>query len=247
MQELVSFVKPHRQAILRLALVLSCVLGITFQLMDPPTSSLAGWGVFKAFTIQSNLWIAGWSFYLWIRLLKGKPLSSWMLSIKFMFTTPILLTYIVFALFLSPFMELSYLLSPTNIFLHTATPILALVDALLYDNLQQHRPIVKRLALVMPLLYAVLFVIVYELTNELPVPYFFLNYRLNGWFTVSTTSIGTFWWVLILMGLLVGMARWLYPLLLTSLDDPKRIRNMKLTSIIMIALSLVTLLPHLFY
>lgn len=65
----------------------------------------------------------------------------------------------------------------------------------------------------MPLLDAISFIIIYELTDVLPVPYFFLNYRLNGWFTVSTTSIGTFWWVLILMGLLVGMAKWLYPLL----------------------------------
>lgn len=247
MNSLFGYLKHHSKLLLRIGLLLSCSLGIFFQVLNPPSTLLAGWGVFKAFTIQSNIWISGWAFYLLLRERAGKTILPWMMTVKFMFTTSILLTYIVFAVFLSPFMELSYLVSPTNIFLHIVTPILALVDALTYDELLTQPPRVKLTALVMPLIYALLFIIVYEITNELPVPYFFLDYRLHGWFTLSTTSIGTFWWMIILLSILVIIARWLYPLIFIPCTARKNHYQARLWVVIMVVLSLLTLVPHLFF
>ena len=103
-----------------------------------------------------------------------------------MFTVSILLTYLVFAVLLTPFMHWSYLISLSNILLHTITAILALADFLLdsYVYATKKRTLVTT-GLIMPFLYSIFFFIYYEITNQMPVPYFFLDFKKYGWFNIG--------------------------------------------------------------
>ncbi len=63
------------------------------------------------------------------------------------------------------------------------------------------------LTLIMPLLYTIAFFGAYEITGELPVPCFFLDYRVYGWFRVATKGMGVLDWIVFAVVLIgVGAA-----------------------------------------
>lgn len=233
---------------IRIGIVISCWVGIAFQLFLTPNVSLLGWNVFKAFTVQSNIWISTWLLIFMIKEYQHQPIPSWMYRVKFMFTSAILLTYSVFAILLSPLMTLSYLVSPTNILLHVTTPILAVVDFLLFDRAENYRPLDYYYGLILPLLYVIVFVVAYEMTGVLPVPYFFLNYRLIGWMTIGGTQVlGSFWWILMLtlflIGIGKGMLRWHHH----HYSEPQRTYFTLRIAGFMMGITLLTIVIHLFY
>jgi len=190
---------------------LSAFTGVFFQLYA--RNFVNGATIFRAFTTQSNIWIGSLCLVFLILDIKNKGLREypvWLYNLKFMFTTSIILTYIVFAVLLTPLMSFSYLVSPSNIFLHVLTPIFAVIDYLVCDKgINKDKKYTYILPLIMPLLYAVFFISLYEILDELPVEYFFLDYRTYGWFDFRNNGIGVVYWTVIQCSFLVIIGRFL--------------------------------------
>ncbi|MGB7595668.1 MAG: Pr6Pr family membrane protein, partial [Erysipelotrichaceae bacterium] len=167
--------------------------------------------IFKAFTIQSNVWIAAICLVFLLYNLSGRDdwsIPAWLYNIKFMLTVDITLTYLVFAVLLTPLMSVRFLSSPANFFQHNLTSILALLDFMLCDRPYASKAKHIWLSLIMPLLYAVYFFSTYELTGIMPVAYFFLDYKKLGWFSIGGSGLGVGIWIIMLCGLLllIGLA-----------------------------------------
>lgn len=192
--------------LLKLGVAASCWIGI-----NQHDVSLSGGfmdSIYKAFTMQSNIWIAAICLVFlgfdWIN--KGtRKIPQWLHAIKFMFTTSVLLTWLVFAVLLTPMMNLNYLLSPSNLFLHNITPMLALLDFINFDQDSKVNRSHLGLGLVMPLLYMIFFFSAYEITGKLPVPYFFLDYKKLGWVGFGAEGFGVVYWVGLLLLVLIGI------------------------------------------
>lgn len=182
-------------ASVKLLVVLSCIMGIT---QHNSSSSSGLHSIYAAFTAQSNIWISCICIiFLILNVLRiHKPI--WLYVVKFMFTSSILLTWLVFAVLLAPILDKSYILSPANLLLHTLTPILALTDFLLFDYEYTVNTKFLWTVLLMPSFYMAFAFITYEKTGALPTYYFFLDYKKMGWFTVTSNGIGTGFWILLL-------------------------------------------------
>ncbi len=191
---------------LKLGVIASCVLGILQHSVDVSQGFMDS--IFMAFTTQSNIWAAAICFvFLSIDLVTSgrRGVPRWLYVLKYMATTSVLLTWIVFAVLLSPTVPIGYLVSPSNLLLHNLTPMLALLDFVLFDREYNPPKAHALFGLVMPLGYMVFFFGAYELSGRLPVPYFFLDYRTVGWLSVGADGIGVVYWVLILVGVLLGI------------------------------------------
>lgn len=190
--------------ILKICIILSCTAGIVLHIVNDDSGFMNR--IFLAFTIQSNIWIAliCMVFLLTGLIIKKHAIPEWLHILKFMFTVSILLTYLVFAVLLTPFMHWSYLISLSNILLHTITAILALADFLLdsYVYATKKRTLVTT-GLIMPFLYSIFFFIYYEITNQMPVPYFFLDFKKYGWFNIGQQGISVIYWMAVLCAVLV--------------------------------------------
>ncbi len=141
---------------------------------------------------------------------RGEPLTlpRWLLTVRFTLTAGILLTFAVFSLLLIPTVSLSYLASPANLLVHNLVPLLACLDFILFRHTwEEKQPLLPGLAL--PFIY---FAFIMALTfsgvrfNGQAVPYYFLDFRANGWFTAGAGTLGVFWWLLILGALTTLLA-----------------------------------------
>ena len=135
-------------------------------------------------------------------------LPRWLLRVRYALTSGILLTFIVFSLLLVPTVPLSYLASPANLFVHNLVPLLACLDFILFRHTREERqPLLTGLTL--PFAYVV-FSLALSFSgvrfNGRAVPYYFLDFQTNGWFTVGGGTLGVFWWLLILGALTLLLA-----------------------------------------
>ncbi|HAM64003.1 MAG: hypothetical protein A2Y20_06175 [Firmicutes bacterium GWF2_51_9] len=220
--------------LLKCGVVLSSIGAIFFQMFEPNYKGLLP--ILKAFTIQSNLWIGITCLVFLILILKWKDESKipqWLYHVKFMFTVDILLTYLVFAVLLSPLMSLRFLTSTANFFQHNLTSILALLDFLITDPKFVSKGKHVWLSLLPTLAYAIYFFTSYAITGIMPVAYFFLDYKKLGWFTIGDAGIGVGIWTLLLCGLLLIIG--VFVLKLKKLFD----KNPKWTGVAVIATMLV--------
>jgi CDP-diglyceride synthetase len=207
---------------LKAGVILSCGLGITLQLRAGSGGLMAAQSLFKYFTTQSNAWIALACLAVllvdWLSMAR-KPKSKrsmaeqqttkWyatLMTVKYMFTVSILLTFMVFAVLLAPLMPRSYLMSPANFFLHYLTAMLATADYLICDY---HHQMPRRnvlLGLVMPFLYLITALAASFRGVRFGgqrVPYFFMDYAKLGWFEINSQGMGVVYWVALLMVLLL--------------------------------------------
>lgn len=129
--------------------------------------------------------------------------------LRYMIAAAITLTFIVFNATLMPEMIKNGdgldLLKMSNLLNHNITPVLFVVDFVLFGKLIPLNKIYY--TLFMPLGYFIItlmmnpiFGVTYGSNNEI-VPYFFLNYQKNGWFSLSGGffGIGVFYWVIIVL------------------------------------------------
>jgi hypothetical protein len=191
---------------LKLGVIASCVLGIMQHSVDISEGFMDS--IFMAFTTESNIWVAAMCFvFLCIDLVtKGRRgVPQWLYAVKYMTTTSVILTWLAFAVLLSPTMNVGYLVSPSNILLHNVTPMLAVLDFILFDGNYDPPRKPSSFALVMPLAYGLFFFAAYELSGRLPVPYFFLDYKTYGWLRVDARGIGVVYWILVLSAVLLGI------------------------------------------
>ncbi|MFA5763070.1 MAG: hypothetical protein WC931_05810 [Bacilli bacterium] len=168
------------------------------------------------YTIQSNIWIGLTSLafaMMQIISLRKKifKIPDWLYVIKYVFVVAITLTMVVFWLLLAPTIRLpSYLVSPSNLFAHTLTPIMAIVSFLLFDS-RSHKLKKKTslFSLATPIYYF-LFAFISSLSGVnfhlYKMPYFFLDFYEFGWFSHATysnlytfSSFGIFYWIIIIL------------------------------------------------
>ncbi len=191
---------------LKLGVIVSCCAGV----LQHDLTAAQGFmdSIFMAFTVQSNIWAAAICLVLlgYDLLVRGEQKRpKFLYLLKYMFTTSILLTWLAFALLLTPTMPKNYLFSLSNLFLHYLTPLLAFLDFVYFDP----RNILKKrhlwLVLIMPFLYLIFFFAVYYQTGRLPVPYFFLDVSAYGWFSLGSGGIGVAYWIVGLSLMLLGI------------------------------------------
>ena len=142
-----------------------------------------------------------------------KNIPSILLIIKFVTTCGITLTLIVFWLFLAPYAEDKlYLVSLSNLTLHTFAPMLCVIDFILFNP--DFKLIFNKFyyAIFEPLYYLFFFLICsfYGVTfgpeKTDIAPYYFLNYRKYGWFKITENSLGLVYWLVLLLLLMCGIA-----------------------------------------
>lgn len=192
---------------LKIVIVILAFLGIAFNIFTKG-EYMIGRLSFLFFTIQSNFLIAIVALFLIvfdILKLKGvkKDLPRWLSYLKFAATSAISLTFIVFWTLLAWVMKPSYLYSVSNLTLHTFVPIIAVIDYILFTIDYKTTKFGLASSLIFPLAYFVFAVILiaFEVSfgPDMQAPYFFLDYKKNGWFKISNGQIGVFYWVMLIL------------------------------------------------
>ena len=171
------------------------------------------------YTNLSNVWTLGLSLVMigWelgdaLRPGQG-PAPRSLLTARYALTAGVLVTFLVFNALLAPNMiregRARYLWGLSNAMVHNAVPLLAVIDFLLFRY--GYRPGRRAWAwgLLMPFLYLVFVAALsmsgYRFSGN-RVPYFFMDYTANGWFTLRG-GIGTFWWLLFILLFTAAMSR----------------------------------------
>ena len=233
---------------IHIGIIISCLAGIVLQLAGSENFMGSALVIFRAFTVQSNLWIAviaGVALIYELKLKKVMP--AWIYTLQYIFTVSILLTYTVFAIILSPAMPNDYLWSPSNWFLHSLTPMLSLMSFLCIDHQKIKQGKSLLFAVIPPIGYAIFFLSYYHFVGSQPVPYFFLDYKVLGWLTISPIGIGVIYWILLISSLVFGLGCGLVKLLNLLAKHPKKHQIMIIIAFSMLGLSLImTLLNPLF-
>lgn len=159
------------------------------------------------FTNQSNLLVVVVSAIFLYLETSGKEIKEGWHKLRFIATNAISLTFLVFNLILMPSVihsgHSSYLYSANNLLLHNIVPLLMIVDYILYGKKYPLNKIYLVYIypisyLVLALLYNPVFGISFPEPGG-PTPYFFLNYKENGWFNVSGGffKLGVVYWIII--------------------------------------------------
>ncbi len=194
------------------ALVLAA--GALGQVISLRQGGILSGSYFLYYTNVSNILVTVMGGVLLILALKAGRrgemllLPRWLLRIRYALTSGILLTFIVFSLLLVQTVPLSYLASPANLFVHNLVPLLACLDFILFRHTREERQSLLP-GLALPFAYAV-FALALSFSgvrfNGQALPYFFLDFHANGWFTVGGGTLGVFWWLLILGALTLLLA-----------------------------------------
>lgn len=200
--------------VIKTLIVAFCVLGVVFTAKG---DNYMAQKLFLYFTIQSNICIALISLvFIVFDIIKFKKpnfvVPNLFYIIKFVFTVAITLTFIVFSLMLTPELiiidQASYLITLENICLHNLCPILAIVDFFVFDKIvfKKHTFVY---GIFMPLYYLIFSLICsligIDFGDGLFMPYFFLDYKENGWFRLGGGKVGVAYWIVILLLVLLGL------------------------------------------
>lgn len=198
-----------------------CILSIFIIV----TASVGSWQtIFRAntsgandllyFTIQCNIWIALiHSYFLVAEWLEEKKsvfeIKNCMRTLKYVLTVSISITFIVFFILLVPDLGWAVVELPGSMPTHFWAPVAAIIDYIYFERKHRVHKKMPLYAIVPPLIYFVGTIIlslngVTYVDNE-PVPYFFLNFHEFGWFRIENGELGVFYWVLIILGLILGI------------------------------------------
>lgn len=208
--------------IINLCIVILAALGILLNYAEPNAVK----NTILYFTVQSNIWILGICLVLccydWIH----RPVPQIVYIVKYIFTIAITLTGVVYNLILAPqygifFGSFWRAYSTSVVLLHLVIPLLAIASFLWFDDLFPRRGLCFT-GCTMPLLYfaGIMLLSLSEASEEMfegiggvstRFPYFFMDYKANGWFTLSSNigETGVFYWItaglLLTLGLSAGL------------------------------------------
>lgn len=143
---------------------------------------------------------------------KKVNIPRWLNIVKYAVTLAITLTFVVFWTMLAPIQLKdypAYLLQVDNILCHTLVPILAVCDWAVNAQCFRHKKSDLWWSISTPLAYFA-FVMICSLSGlefgyGAKVPYFFLDFYQYGWFNLSSFPFGVFWWILIVLGIVLGI------------------------------------------
>ncbi len=210
----------------RTVLLIACGMGVSDAVFHNKGGFMNAGGVLY-YTIQSNLWVflitAVYLALSVVHLFTG-PGETWRVLeiVRFAVLVGITITFLVFWCMLAPAMEKEYLLSVNNILVHTLVPLMFIADFFLFNRAAAPGRIQVLWCIAMPLYYFIFSLVHAALRPQLRFqdgsryPYFFLDLDKFGWFGFQN-GLGVFWWVLIVLGLTLGLG-YLYRFVLRVLD-----------------------------
>lgn len=132
-----------------------------------------------------------------------------LLTVKYMMTSAMFLTLFVSVVLLMPLKDQAYLFSMKNLCQHIFAPLIALLDFLIFDR--EFKTGIKAFAqsFIFPFVYlAVTFLLSLKpirYSNGTNFPYYFLDYKTYGWWSLPPEGLGVFWWIVI-VALMLGVS-----------------------------------------
>ena len=197
------------EILIKPALIIFSVIGVALQVKVD--GGFFATNVYLYFTILSNTLIAATFFAFLVmeiieRIIGKNIIPQWLFTVKYMITSAMFLTLLVSAALLMPFKNQAYLFSLKNLCQHIFASFIALLDFIMFDR--NFKCTVKAFALsfVFPLLYLAVTLALslkpITYSNGSNFPYYFLDYRTNGWLTVPPNGLGVLWWILIIAAML---------------------------------------------
>ena len=205
-----------RQAAQVILKALIILLGFVGQLISFARPGLRNGTHFLYYTNISNILavlVTSALLGLLIRDIKAghkSALPAWLSRLHFVSVAGILLTFAGFSLLLLPRMSRDYLLSADNILVHNLVPLLAAIDFVLFERPGARLTQRTWQGLLLPLAYCIFALALGLLGVRFMgsvAPYFFLDYRENGWFAAGGGKLGVFWWVLVIAALQAVLSR----------------------------------------
>lgn len=185
-------------------LIVFSVIGVYLQARDD--GGLIRTHTYLYFTIISNMGTAAVFLLFFVMELleriKGKTfISQRLFTLKFMFTAAMAVTLTVSSCLLAPMKDNAYLFSMKNLSLHIFAPLAAVIDFLVFDKRFKCRKRTAFWGFVLPLIYLTVTLLLsikgISYSNGTNYPYYFLDYRQLGWFSLFDGHIGVFWWMMI--------------------------------------------------
>lgn len=171
--------------------------------------------VLMYFTVQSNIIVVILSgIFLFLELYKIKTkrnlVNQTLLKIKYALTVAITLTLIIFFSIIAPFTPVWFAFNAESIMMHLIVPILTVTDFFLFDfDVKLTNKTAPFYTVIFPFcyfIYTVIFIYFNFTFFGSPAPYYFLDYRMLGWFTFSQNGPGTFYWIIFLMSFILGLS-----------------------------------------
>lgn len=197
-----------KEIVFKVLIILSAFIGVILQMFASKVDFMGGTSMILYFTIQSNLAIAIIAIINLIYLYKKKEVSERFYLIKYSATISILLTFMVFNLLLAPSIHPGYLLTPSNIMVHTLTAVFAVIDYLVSDKKINFKN-QSSYGLIGPLAYLGFAYLMYFLGIKFSgadFPYFFLDFNQLGWLSLSN-GLGIIYWWIIILGIVFGLSK----------------------------------------
>lgn len=195
---------------MKTVVIIAAVVGIILSAIQSSEAFMGGSRVFMYFTIQSNIFIALVCLVGLVLIIVKKRSNLWNI-IKFVATVSITLTGLVFCFVLAPTMWNTAWSLP-NILTHVIVPICAIIDLFLIFNVTNYNNFDVIHVIVPPILYAcyafVGYLLNWQFAPGVNYPYFFLNWGSKAGafgFSNELPYMGTMWWILFLLALLIGL------------------------------------------
>lgn len=210
--------------IIKILTVAAAIIGMTLSFINAKADGYSHWSTrLLYFTNQSNMWIAASALGLLILDFSGakktEKIYRLFYSLKFVFTVSISLTALIFFAVLAPGAanESYRAFSPWSITVHAITPSLAIADFFIErDDVVFSRKEVLY-SVIPPLYYLFFSIVLYLLDVDFGrgdnFPYFFMNFGSPAGIFGSSGEfpyiIGSFYWMVFILLLVLGMS-WLY-------------------------------------
>ena len=207
----ISKTRKNLSVVLKLAVIISAVLGTVLSALGGQNSFMGGSVVFMYFTIQSNIAIAVICAVGCYLLMQDRSISYAWYIVKLVGTVSITLTGVVFVVMLAPVLG-DKAWNIQNTLTHVVVPVAAIAD---FFVIASGSGIGKKdvvYVTIPPLLYVIYAGIGYirkwEFALGVNYPYFFLNWGSPAGafgFSNELPFMGCVWWILILSGFLVAV------------------------------------------
>lgn len=197
---------------LKIAAVIIILVGVFLNIFSK-SDFMAGSKSLFYFTIQSNILaaiVSVLSIFFDIRKYKSNKEPQLLFKyLKFIATTAVAVTLIVFWILLMPTISIEYAYSVSNLSLHTFGPLLVIVEYILFTYNFKLSKINIMTVWIFPLLYLIFALVLSHFNVDFgegrTVPYYFLNYKEFGWFKIGDGNIGVFYWILIMLAIIYSI------------------------------------------
>lgn len=195
----------------RIIFVFLCGLGLILSLTSKSTDEFMGNGTaLNFYTLQSNLWVFILELVLLVLTIiedvkQVSIIKEKMVVLKFVMTVAILVTFIVYWSMLAPYVAQKNVLALSNVILHAISPILMLVDFLVFDREYTFKKNNVYLTIIPPLYYLIFAMVRAEISDTVftqgsRYPYWFIDIDTFGWLGNINGPGVIYWAILVLIG-----------------------------------------------